>query len=94
MLQEQRTEADEEFDTVDIGKELERVKWFLWHGNSWRLRPSGPTHQAPGGPARDARRKLTGQRTRRRCRRPGCARGPEGPAHRSGAGSCWWAEAR
>ena len=35
MLQEQRTEADEEFDTVDFGKELERVKWFLWHGNSW-----------------------------------------------------------
>jgi hypothetical protein len=28
MLQEQRTEADEEFDTVEFGKELERVKWF------------------------------------------------------------------
>ena len=26
-------DADEELDTVDIGKELERVKWFLWHGN-------------------------------------------------------------
>ena len=24
--------ASEE-DTVDIGRELERVKWFLWHGN-------------------------------------------------------------
>ena len=27
------TEDAEEEDTVDIGKELERVKWFLWHGN-------------------------------------------------------------
>jgi hypothetical protein len=27
------TEADEELGTVDIGKELERVKWFVWHGN-------------------------------------------------------------
>ena len=26
-------EDAEELDTVDIGKELERVKWFLWHGN-------------------------------------------------------------
>src|SRR4030095_4746814 len=26
------TEDAEEEDTVDIGKELERVKWFLWHG--------------------------------------------------------------
>ena len=26
-------DAEEELDTVDIGKELERVKWFLWHGN-------------------------------------------------------------
>ena len=26
-------DAAEEFDTVDVGKELERVKWFLWHGN-------------------------------------------------------------
>ena len=26
-------EADEELDRVDIGKELERVKWSLWHGN-------------------------------------------------------------
>ena len=25
-------DAEEELDTVDIGKELERVKWFLWHG--------------------------------------------------------------
>ena len=31
--QEPFTEADEELGTVDIGKELERVKWFLWHGN-------------------------------------------------------------
>jgi hypothetical protein len=23
-------------DTVDIGKQLERVKWFLWHGNVGR----------------------------------------------------------
>ena len=28
-----RTEDEEEEDTVDIGEELERVKWFLWHGN-------------------------------------------------------------
>src|SRR5271157_931606 len=27
------TEADEELDRVDIGKQFERVKWFLWHGN-------------------------------------------------------------
>ena len=26
-------DAEEELDTVDIGKELERVKWFLWHGS-------------------------------------------------------------
>jgi hypothetical protein len=26
-------EAGEKLDTVDIGKQLERVKWFLWHGN-------------------------------------------------------------
>jgi hypothetical protein len=26
-------EADEELDRLDIGKELERVKWSLWHGN-------------------------------------------------------------
>jgi hypothetical protein len=32
-VQETPTEADEQLDTVDIGKELERVKWFLWHGN-------------------------------------------------------------
>jgi len=31
--QEPLTEAGEELDTVDIGKQLERVKWFLWHGN-------------------------------------------------------------
>ena len=31
--QEALTEAGEELDTVDIGKQLERVKWFLWHGN-------------------------------------------------------------
>jgi hypothetical protein len=31
--QEPPTETDEELGTVDIGKELERVKWFLWHGN-------------------------------------------------------------
>ena len=31
--QEPLTETDVELDTVDIGKELERVKWFLWHGN-------------------------------------------------------------
>jgi hypothetical protein len=34
--QEPLTEAGEELDTVDIGKELERVKWFLWHGNVGR----------------------------------------------------------
>ena len=32
-VQEPLTEADEELEAVDIGKELERVKWFLWHGN-------------------------------------------------------------
>ena len=32
-VQEPLTEVDEELDRVDIGKELERVKWFLWHGN-------------------------------------------------------------
>jgi hypothetical protein len=26
-------DAAEELDTVDVGKELERMKWFLWHGN-------------------------------------------------------------
>ena len=31
--QELLTEADEELDRVDIGKQFERVKWFLWHGN-------------------------------------------------------------
>ena len=31
--QEPLTEAREELDSVDIGKQLERVKWFLWHGN-------------------------------------------------------------
>src|SRR5271157_2524437 len=31
--QELLTEADEELDRVDIGKQLERVKGFLWHGN-------------------------------------------------------------
>jgi hypothetical protein len=31
--QELLTEADEALDPVDIGKQLERVKWFLWHGN-------------------------------------------------------------
>jgi hypothetical protein len=31
--QEPLTAAGEELDTVDIGKQLERVKWFLWHGN-------------------------------------------------------------
>ena len=31
--QEPLTEADEELDTVGIGKQLERVKWFLWYGN-------------------------------------------------------------
>jgi hypothetical protein len=31
--QEPLTEADEELHRVDIGKQFERVKWFLWHGN-------------------------------------------------------------
>jgi hypothetical protein len=31
--QELLTEADDELDRVDIGKQFERVKWFLWHGN-------------------------------------------------------------
>ena len=31
--QEPLREAREEVDTVDIGKQLERLKWFLWHGN-------------------------------------------------------------
>jgi hypothetical protein len=35
-MQDPPTEADEELDTLDIGKELERVKWFLWHGNAVR----------------------------------------------------------
>ena len=34
--QESFTEAGEELDTVEIGKQLERVKWFLWHGNVLR----------------------------------------------------------
>ena len=34
--QEPLTEPGEELDTVDIGKQLERVKWFLWHGNVGR----------------------------------------------------------
>jgi hypothetical protein len=34
--QEPLTEAGEELNTVDIGKQLERVKWFLWHGNVGR----------------------------------------------------------
>src|SRR2546421_2591719 len=25
--------TEETLETVDIGKQLERVKWFLWHGN-------------------------------------------------------------
>jgi hypothetical protein len=33
LAQEPLTEEDEELDTVDIGKQLERVKWFLWYGN-------------------------------------------------------------
>src|ERR1700738_4524139 len=39
LAQEPLTEADEdaeageELDRVDIGKQFERVKWFLWHGN-------------------------------------------------------------
>ena len=32
-VQEPLTEVDEELDRVDIGKQFERVKWFLWHGN-------------------------------------------------------------
>ena len=42
LAQEPLTEADEdaeageELDRVDIGKQLERVKWFLWHGNVGR----------------------------------------------------------
>ena len=32
-MQEPLTEPDEELDAIDIGKELEGVKWFLWHGN-------------------------------------------------------------
>src|SRR5260370_40759657 len=31
--QEVLTEANEELESVDIGKQFERVKWFLWHGN-------------------------------------------------------------
>ena len=31
--QEPLTEPGQELDTVDIGKQLERVKWFLWHGD-------------------------------------------------------------
>ena len=31
--EEPLTEAGEELDRVDIGKQFERVKWFLWHGN-------------------------------------------------------------
>ena len=27
------TAPEETLDAVDIGKQLERVKWFLWHGN-------------------------------------------------------------
>src|SRR5215469_13364896 len=27
------TATEETLDAVDIGKQLERVKWFLWHGN-------------------------------------------------------------
>ena len=34
--QEPLTEPGEELDTVDIGKQLERVKWFLWHGDVGR----------------------------------------------------------
>jgi hypothetical protein len=36
--QEPLTAAGEELDTVDVGKQLERVKWFLWHGNVGRAR--------------------------------------------------------
>ncbi len=44
------TEADEELGTVDIGKELERVKWFLWHGNVVRaLDTIEDIAQRPGG---------------------------------------------
>ena len=32
-VQEPLTEVDEELNRVDIGKQFERVKWFLWHGN-------------------------------------------------------------
>ena len=31
--QEPLTEPGEELVRIDIGKQLERVKWFLWHGN-------------------------------------------------------------
>jgi hypothetical protein len=31
--QEPLTEADEELHRVDIGKQFERVNWFLWHDN-------------------------------------------------------------
>ena len=31
--QEPLTEAGEELDRLDIGQQLERAKWFLWHGN-------------------------------------------------------------
>jgi hypothetical protein len=31
--QEPLTEAREELDRLDIGQQLERAKWFLWHGN-------------------------------------------------------------
>jgi len=42
LAQEPLTEADEdaeageELDRVDVVKQLERVKWFLWHGNVGR----------------------------------------------------------
>ena len=29
-------DTEEELDAVDIGQRLERVKWFLWHGNVTR----------------------------------------------------------
>lgn len=32
-VQEPLIEVEEELDRVDIGKQFERVKWFLWHGN-------------------------------------------------------------
>ena len=35
-MQDPPIEADEELDTLDIGKELQRVKWLLWHGNAVR----------------------------------------------------------